>query len=79
MNNGRGYYGATKHGLIRINIQRCTLRVNLVNSGILRVLLNVFNDVKVRCFRAVFMVIRRALEYFRRKNKGALKKQHIKN
>jgi hypothetical protein len=78
-NNGRGYYGATEHGSMTINIQRRTLRVDLVNSGILRVSLNVFNDVKVGCFGAVFMMIRRALEYFRRKNEGALKKQHIEN
>jgi hypothetical protein len=43
------------------------------------VLLNVINDVRDRCFRAVSTVISKVLGSFRRKSGVLLKKRHIKH
>jgi hypothetical protein len=50
-----------------------------VKNGTQLVLLNVINDVKDRCFRAVSTVILKVLGSFRRKSGVLLKKRHIEH
>ncbi|KAF7507977.1 hypothetical protein GJ744_009874 [Endocarpon pusillum] len=61
---GIGFYGATRLGVMEIDIQRPTLHGALAKNGILRVSLSVINDVKDGCFGAVFMATSKVLEYF---------------
>jgi hypothetical protein len=67
----------TKYKLIKIGIRRPILLDEPVKNGTLLVLLNVFNVVKDRYFRIVFIVILRALAFFKKKIKVLLKKKAI--
>jgi hypothetical protein len=65
--SGKRYCGATKPRLIGTVIPRRMSHVKLAKNGTLLVLLSAFNDVRVRCFRVVFMVTLKGLVSFRRK------------
>ena len=64
---------------MKINIQKHMLLDVQVKNEILFASLNVINNVKIECFEAVFMMIRKALKYFERKNRTVSKKQHIEH
>ena len=66
-----------KHELMKVVIQKRTLRVELMKNGMRSVSLNVINDVRAGCFKAVSIAIRRALMFFERKNKNQFEKNHI--
>jgi hypothetical protein len=65
--SGKRYCGATKPGLTGTVIQRRMSHVELAKNGTLLVLLSAFNDVRVGCFRVVFMATLKGLVSFRRK------------
>lgn len=63
----RRYFKVMKYRSIKIIILRSMSLVELIKNEILLVSLNAINDVKNRCFRAVFMIILKDLISFRRK------------
>jgi hypothetical protein len=65
--SGNRYYRATKPGLMETVIQRRMSHVELVKNGTLLMLLSAFNDVRVECFRVVFIAMLKGLVSFRRK------------
>jgi hypothetical protein len=78
LNNRRGYYKVTKYKLIKIGIRRSILLDEPMKNRILFILLNVFNIVKNRYFRVIFIIILRALIFFKKKIGVLLKKRAIK-
>jgi hypothetical protein len=77
LNSRRRYYGVTKYRLIEIRIRRPILFDKPVKNGTLLALLNVFNVVKDNYFRVIFIVILRALVFFKKKIGVLLKKRTI--
>jgi hypothetical protein len=77
LNNRRRYYRVTKYRLIEIGKRRPILLDEPVKNRTLFTLLNVFNVAKDGYFRVIFIVILRALAFFKKKIRVLLKKRAI--